>query len=90
MLARDRRTPAEFFAANDELTRLMLLELSGERAPAMPRGFPVPLTSGPKTKHSNSGTPRPHPGRKQDDHGAIAVESRRGCGVAGGVPVQGL
>jgi hypothetical protein len=48
-----RRIPAELLAANDELARLMLLEVSGKRAPAMLRGFPVPLTSGPKTKHSN-------------------------------------
>ena len=34
--------------------------------------------------------PETRPGRKQDDHGAIAVESRLGCGIAGGVPVQGL
>jgi len=37
----------------------MLLEVSGERAPAMRRGFPVPLTSGPKTKYSNSGAETP-------------------------------
>jgi hypothetical protein len=37
-----RHTPAELLAANDELARLMLLEVSGERAPAMLRGLPSP------------------------------------------------
>jgi hypothetical protein len=83
-----RRTPAELLAANDELARLMLLEVSGERALAMFRGFPVALTSGPKTKYS--GGRDPSRAERQDDHGAIAVESRPGCGVAGGVPVKGL
>jgi hypothetical protein len=32
-----RRTPAERLAPNDELARLMLLEVSGERSPAMLR-----------------------------------------------------
>jgi hypothetical protein len=59
-----RRTPAELLAANDELARLMLLEVSGERAPAMLRGFPVSLTSGPKTKHSNSGDAETPAGQK--------------------------
>lgn len=54
-----RRTASEPLAANDELVRLMLLEVSGERAPAMLRGFPVPLPSGPKTKYSNSGAETP-------------------------------
>lgn len=85
-----RRTASEPLAANDELVRLMLLEVSGERAPAMLRGFPVPLPSGPKTKYSNSGGRDPSRAERQDDHGAIAVESRPGCGVAGGVPVEGL
>src|SRR5512132_4330032 len=63
----------------------MLLEVSGEQAPVMLCGFPVSLTSGP-TKHSNSGEPRRGLAERQDDHGAIAVESRPGCGVARGVP----
>jgi hypothetical protein len=58
-----RRTLPEPLAANDELARLMPLEVSGERAPAVLRGFPVPLTSGPKTKYSNSGAETP-PGQK--------------------------
>ena len=37
-----RRTAAELLAANDEPARLMLLEVSGEPAPAMLRGFPSP------------------------------------------------
>ncbi|HWJ53195.1 MAG TPA: hypothetical protein VNT24_07450, partial [Propionibacteriaceae bacterium] len=51
-------------AANDELARLMLLEVSGERAPAVLRGFPVPLPSGPKTKYSNSGGAETPAGQK--------------------------
>jgi hypothetical protein len=55
-----RRTPAELLAANDELARLMLLEVSGEPPPAMLRGFSRSLTSGAKTKYSNWGTsPQP-------------------------------
>jgi hypothetical protein len=59
-----RRTSAELLVANAELTRLMLLQVSGEQAPATLRGFPVPSTSGPKTKHSNSGEAKTRPGRK--------------------------
>lgn len=84
-----RRTPAELLAANDELARLMLLEVSGEPPPAMLRGVSRSLTSGAKTKYSNWGTST-QPVERQDDHGAIAIESRPSCGVAGGVPVEGL
>lgn len=38
--APDRRTPAELLADKDELARLTLLEVSGQRAPAMLRDFP--------------------------------------------------
>ena len=41
MPAADRRTPAELLAENDQLARLLLLEVSGERTPAVLRGFPV-------------------------------------------------
>jgi hypothetical protein len=51
-------------AAYDELARLIPLDVSGEQAPAMLRGFPVPLTSGAKTKYSNSGEAKTRPGRK--------------------------
>jgi len=34
-----RRTPAELLTASDELTRLMLLQVTCERAPAMLRWF---------------------------------------------------
>jgi hypothetical protein len=39
--AADRHTPAELLAENDELARLLLLEVSGHRAPAMLRAFPA-------------------------------------------------
>jgi len=41
MPAADRRTPAELLAENDELSRLLLLEVSSDRAPAMLRAFPT-------------------------------------------------
>lgn len=41
MPAADRHTPAELLAENDELARLLLLEVSGHRAPAMLRAFPA-------------------------------------------------
>jgi hypothetical protein len=59
-----RRSQAEMLAAYDELARLIPLDVSGEQAPAMLRGFPVPLTSGAKTKYSNSGEAKTRPGRK--------------------------
>jgi hypothetical protein len=59
-----RRSQAEMLATSDELTRLMLLEASGEQAPVMLCGLPVYLTSGPKTKHSNSGEAKTRPSRK--------------------------
>ena len=40
MPAADRRTPAELLVETDELARLMLLEVNGQAAPAMLRGFP--------------------------------------------------
>jgi hypothetical protein len=55
MLARERRTPAEFLAANDELTRLMLLQVTCERARRCSVGS-RPLDEPAETpKHSNSG-----------------------------------
>ena len=41
MPAADRRTPGELLVENDELSRLLLLEVGGERAPAMLRAFPA-------------------------------------------------
>ena len=41
MPAADRRTPAELLAENDQLARLLLLEVSGRAAPAMLRAFPA-------------------------------------------------
>ena len=41
MPAADRRTPGELLAENDQLSRLLLLEVNGERAPAMLRAFPA-------------------------------------------------
>ena len=40
MPAADRRTPAELLAETDQLARLLLLEVSGQSAPAMLRAFP--------------------------------------------------
>lgn len=64
--APDRRTPAELLADKDELARLTLLEVSGQRAPAMPRAFPELVDAAarmwsvlPTTSHS--GVPGPDP-----------------------------
>jgi hypothetical protein len=75
----------ELLAANDELAPLMLLEVSGERAPAVLRGFPSPLT---KTKNSNSGaeTPPVQKGKMIMERLLLSpdqVRSRWGCAGRG-------
>jgi len=59
MPAADRRTPGELLAENDELSRLLLLEVNGDRAPAMLRAFPTLVESAAQLW---SALPRPgHP-----------------------------
>ena len=85
----DRRsTPPELLAANEELARLMLPEVGGERRRRCSVDFP-PLDERTEDQilHSVGRDPAEE---RQDDNGAVAVESRPGCGVAGGVPVEGL
>jgi hypothetical protein len=95
MPAADRRTPAEPLAENDELARLLLLEVTAVQGPAILRAFPAVVEAAARVwstlpRTSDSGSPGLIFGFGWSRSPVASTAPRLpGCGRATGRPMSG-